>query len=121
MYGYDVQAVDDPCVKAADQSNLLASRLLLPGVSFVNAFPVLRHIPPWFPGAFTAKTAKRAKELTQEVIRVPMDNLKQRMASSINRTLYLNITQLRRTIGRRTCSPIFSIHVLGEEGHRKDI
>jgi len=80
MYGYDVESVDDPCVKAADTSALLGGSLLHPGASFVNAVPVLRHIPSWIPGAFTAKISKRTKELTEETIRIPMDNLKSRMA-----------------------------------------
>lgn len=79
MYGYNVQGVDDPCVEAADESAFLAVRLLLPGGSFLSVFPILRHIPAWFPGAVSRKIAERARELTQITMRVPMENLKKRM------------------------------------------
>ncbi|KJA16392.1 hypothetical protein HYPSUDRAFT_71398 [Hypholoma sublateritium FD-334 SS-4] len=80
MYGYDVQGVDDPCVEAADESAFLAVRLLLPGGSILSVFPILRHIPAWFPGAVSRRIAEKARDLTQITMQVPMENLKKRMA-----------------------------------------
>jgi hypothetical protein len=79
MYGYDVESIDDPCVTSADKSITLGAPLFLPGGSFINVFPILASIPPWFPGAASHKVAAKVKRLTDEVIRVPMDSAKIRM------------------------------------------
>jgi len=79
MYGYDVQSIDDPCVTGADKSVTLGAPLFLPGGSFINVFPFLASIPAWFPGASSRKIAEEVKELTDEVIRVPLDWAKMRM------------------------------------------
>ncbi|KJA16391.1 hypothetical protein HYPSUDRAFT_193237 [Hypholoma sublateritium FD-334 SS-4] len=80
MYGYNVQAANDPCVAAADEGVHLAGPLCMPGGTLLNVFPALRHIPTWVPGTGSMRTVKRARALTEEMIRVPMDDLKKRMA-----------------------------------------
>ncbi|KAF8959261.1 cytochrome P450 [Flammula alnicola] len=79
MYGYNVESLDDRCIKVADESLTIGAKLLLPGASLINIFPFLRHIPPWFPGATSHKAVAEVKKLTEEVVRTPMDLLKERM------------------------------------------
>ncbi|KJA14789.1 hypothetical protein HYPSUDRAFT_48854 [Hypholoma sublateritium FD-334 SS-4] len=80
MYGYDLEGVDDPYITAADESAFLVGQLLRPGGSLINVFPLLRHIPAWFPGAVSRRIAERARQLITETMRIPMDDLKKRMA-----------------------------------------
>ncbi|KAJ3492518.1 hypothetical protein NLJ89_g11218 [Agrocybe chaxingu] len=73
MCGYDVEFLDDPCIHAADKSIELGARLLIPGASLINAFPVLRHIPVWLPGATTLRTAAETIYWSREMQRIPME------------------------------------------------
>ncbi|KJA16390.1 hypothetical protein HYPSUDRAFT_58252 [Hypholoma sublateritium FD-334 SS-4] len=79
MYGYDVQRVNDPCIAAADEIVHIVGPLCLPGGTLLNVFPPLRHIPAWLPGAGSLRKIKRAKSLTEKMIKVPMDKLKEDM------------------------------------------
>ena len=83
MYGYNLERVDDPYISAADESAFLVGQLLRPGGSLINVFPFLRHIPTWFPGAVSLRTAERARQLIVETMRIPMDELKKRMVCRI--------------------------------------
>ena len=79
-----MESVDDPCVINADKSIALGSPLFLPGATMINIFPILAFIPAWFPGASSHKVAAEVKQLTDEVIRFPMDWAKMRMACRLN-------------------------------------
>ncbi|KAH9478386.1 Cytochrome P450 monooxygenase COX2 [Psilocybe cubensis] len=67
MYGYEIKSLDEPCVTMADEALSLGARLLLPGASLMNAFPVLRHVPEWFPGASARKKAGVIRRMTDEI------------------------------------------------------
>jgi len=79
MYGYDVESIDDPYVINAEKSLRLGIKLLVPGGSLIDIFPILAFIPPWFPGASSHKIAAEVKRLTEELTRVPMEWAKTRM------------------------------------------
>jgi len=46
-------------VKAAEKGMAGINRGLLPGTYLVDAFPILKHIPEWFPGAGFKRNAKK--------------------------------------------------------------
>ena len=79
MYGYDVKRVDDPCVAAADEVVHTMAPLFLPGGTFLNTFPVLRHVPTWVPGTVAMRKIKHGKALTEKMINIPMNKLKKDM------------------------------------------
>uniref|UniRef100_A0A8H7XVA8 Cytochrome P450 n=1 Tax=Psilocybe cubensis TaxID=181762 RepID=A0A8H7XVA8_PSICU len=76
MYGYEVKSVDDPCVALADEALRLIAQLIHPGGSLINHIPALRHIPEWFPGAYSRKLAARTKLLNEQVWRLPVEYVK---------------------------------------------
>ncbi|KAF9477799.1 cytochrome P450 [Pholiota conissans] len=80
MYGYDVKSVDDPCINAANQTTLIGGGLLLPGATFINVLPFLRHVPAWFPGASARKLAEEAKRYAEDAERIPMEHVEKCMA-----------------------------------------
>ncbi|KDR67210.1 hypothetical protein GALMADRAFT_258606 [Galerina marginata CBS 339.88] len=80
MYGYEVESIDDPCISAADNSVNIGSPLLLPGANFIDIIPALAHIPAWFPGASSRKTAEIARGFTEEMQRIPMEFVKKRVS-----------------------------------------
>jgi len=56
-YGFDVKPVNDPYVKIAE-NGMQFLRGLIPGTFLVDAFPLLKHVPEWIPGAQFQKNAK---------------------------------------------------------------
>lgn len=79
MYGYEVTSLEDPLVTIADKSLLMGTTLLTPGGSLINIFPFLRHVPAWFPGASSRKTADEVKRMTEWLIQNPLDWVKDKM------------------------------------------
>ncbi|PPQ91909.1 hypothetical protein CVT25_001185, partial [Psilocybe cyanescens] len=76
MYGYEVQSIEEPVVTMADEAIRLGSALLVPGRTLINIFPILQHIPPWFPGASSHRIAEVVKKLTNEMMTIPMEYVK---------------------------------------------
>ncbi|KAH9478398.1 Cytochrome P450 monooxygenase COX2 [Psilocybe cubensis] len=76
-HGYEIKSIDEPCVTMADEALLMGVRLLVPGASLMNVFPVLQHVPEWFPGASARKTAGVIRRMTDEIVRFPLEYVKQ--------------------------------------------
>lgn len=96
MYGYEVESFQDPCIVAAEESVAVGGDLLLPGRSWINTFPVLRYVPPWFPGATTRRIAEKAREINRRVKEIPFDFVKKKVVSD-NNSVYVsnsNFSQL---------------------------
>lgn len=92
MYGHDVESVEDPYVRLADDALLLGSTLLVPGGSLINVVPVLRHIPEWFPGFSSKKIAAKVRRMTHEVLKITLDHVKKSFVS-------FNISYSNRLLG----------------------
>ncbi|KAF8885935.1 cytochrome P450 [Infundibulicybe gibba] len=85
IYGHDVSAMDDRFVTIAETAIDQAGKALIPGAFLVNTFPVLRHLPPWFPGAEFHRTAKKIKKLTSEMQNRPFDFVRKNMKDGTGR------------------------------------
>lgn len=73
MFGYEVKSLRERSVAVIEETIELGAKLLLPGASLLSIFPVLKHIPAWFPGASSRKKAAEVSQLTKEMKRIPMD------------------------------------------------
>ena len=57
-YGIDVQESDDPYILLAEEALKGFNEAAIPGTFWVDLFPILKHVPSWFPGAgFQRKAA----------------------------------------------------------------
>ncbi|KAI0768267.1 CyP450 monooxygenase [Trametes elegans] len=56
-YGIDVADEDDPYVAAVEEGVATFNEAFVPGAFLVETFPVLRHVPRWFPGGGFKRTA----------------------------------------------------------------
>ncbi|KAF8079096.1 cytochrome P450 [Lyophyllum atratum] len=56
---------------------------MFPGAVLVNAFPFLRYLPSWLPGAGFKTFAAGCKTLTDDVLNVPFSWIKEKMASGV--------------------------------------
>ena len=70
-YGLEIQPDDDPYVKTAEQGVRPLMAAAIPGAFLVDAFPFLKQVPKWFPGAGFQKKAKAWKKLARIMIEVP--------------------------------------------------
>ncbi|KAJ6559091.1 cytochrome P450, partial [Mycena vulgaris] len=83
MYGYQVEPTDDHFVTLSENAVKKLSESTLPGAAAVNAFPILRHLPGWFPGCGFQYFAADCRKLTEEMQQVPFDFVKQNMGDGI--------------------------------------
>jgi hypothetical protein len=61
-YGIAVQESDDPYISIAEEALSGAAEAGIPGAFLVDLFPILKHVPSWFPGAGFQKKAARWRE-----------------------------------------------------------
>ena len=78
-YGIDVQESDDPYILVAEEIRRGVIEAGTPGVSWVDVFPMLNHIPSWFPGAGFQKKAAHWKGLAKAVIENPFRYVKEQL------------------------------------------
>ncbi|KAF8964376.1 cytochrome P450 [Flammula alnicola] len=81
VYGHDISAKDDYFVSLAEAAVASLSSGTLPGAVVVNALPLLRFLPAWFPGARFKRVAAAAKKLTTQMQEVPFEFVEKNMAS----------------------------------------
>ncbi|KAK0449604.1 cytochrome P450 [Desarmillaria tabescens] len=80
MYGYPSH-IGDPLrlVKIAEDAMLGFARASEPGRWWVDSFPMLKHVPSWFPGASFQRTAKLMRHDLDELYDVPFNFVKTEM------------------------------------------
>jgi len=79
VYGYDIKPTGDPFVRISEGAVDKLSASILPGAKAVNALPILKHLPAWFPGCDFHCYAQEARELTRKMRNLPFDIVKQKM------------------------------------------
>ncbi|KAJ7032276.1 cytochrome P450 [Mycena alexandri] len=86
-YGIDVLPVDDPYIALADEGVQAGTDATIPGKFLVtsqspqDAFPILRYVPDWFPGAGFKRQAKEWRKVAHALRDVPFAECK-RLAES---------------------------------------
>ncbi|KAF5314830.1 hypothetical protein D9619_007202 [Psilocybe cf. subviscida] len=85
-YGYDIKPQKDYFVTLAKDAVSRISLAILPGAVLVNVVPILRHLPPWFPGAGFQKGATETKEMTTQMKEVPFQWVQKNMAAGTQPT-----------------------------------
>ncbi|KAH8103696.1 cytochrome P450 [Phellopilus nigrolimitatus] len=74
VYGYQVAEKDDPYIELAEKGiNALTDA---EAFFLVNAFPILRYLPEWFPGTKFLQVAKEGYRLSQNMIYEPFEMAK---------------------------------------------
>ncbi|PPQ76076.1 hypothetical protein CVT26_004597 [Gymnopilus dilepis] len=102
MYGYEVESFQDPCVVAAEESVQTGGDLLLPGRSWINTFPILRHVPPWFPGATTRRIAEKARQINRRVVDLPYEFTKKKVEAGTEIPSFVSQFIRRKQEGKAT-------------------
>ncbi|KAJ6554749.1 cytochrome P450 [Mycena capillaripes] len=82
-YGIDVLPSDDPYVTLAHKAVQTFSIGAVPGVYLVDTFPILKHIPRWFPGAGFKRQAEEWSKLSRGMLELPFAETKRQMDSGM--------------------------------------
>ncbi|TFK74827.1 cytochrome P450 [Pluteus cervinus] len=76
IYGRDVHSMEDPYVKLVDEAVSMLANSMFPTALLVNAVPILKHLPAWFPGAGFKRYANKCKVLTERMQNEPLEEVK---------------------------------------------
>ncbi|RXW22001.1 hypothetical protein EST38_g3848 [Candolleomyces aberdarensis] len=94
-YGIQVQEENDPYVELAEAANQGAIIATVPGRFLVEAIPILKYVPAWFPGASFKRKAREWYKLTRMMVEVPYADAKKRIESG-NSTVSVLLTNLQK-------------------------
>ncbi|KAJ7303729.1 cytochrome P450 [Mycena albidolilacea] len=86
-YGIDVLPSDDPYVTLAHKAGRAVSSGAVPGAYLVDTFPILKHIPRWFPGAGFKRQAEEWSKLSRGMLELPFAETKRQMQTAV--TMYI--------------------------------
>ncbi|KAH8114941.1 cytochrome P450 [Phellopilus nigrolimitatus] len=89
-YGHDIVSGEDKFVNLAIDATSRGTAAGIPGMTPVDLFPILRHIPTWFPGAGFKREALITRKLSDMVTEVPFNKVKEERASGTAQTSLVN-------------------------------
>ncbi|KAI5115931.1 hypothetical protein M0805_002081 [Coniferiporia weirii] len=75
-YGHKVESDDDEYTRLAVDAASRASAAGVPGATLVDLVPFLRHMPFWIPGAGSRKAVAKMREVTDDMLNVPYNDVK---------------------------------------------
>ncbi|KAG2053794.1 cytochrome P450 [Suillus hirtellus] len=82
MYDYAIAPVDDPFVALVERSLEIGVKAFRPEVAAVlTEFPILKKLPPWFPGASFVRDAIVRRTLVPMIVDMPFEHVKNSMAA----------------------------------------
>ena len=67
-YGIDIQEFDDPYISLAEEVLNGINEAAILGRFWVDLFPILKHVPSWFPGAGFQKKAAHWRRVNAATI-----------------------------------------------------
>ncbi|GJE98988.1 cytochrome P450 [Phanerochaete sordida] len=76
VYAMDIKDEDDPSLSLVEDAVDVISKIVIPGAYLVDSFPLLRHIPAWFPGSRFKRDAAKWKIIVDEMFMRPYRELK---------------------------------------------
>ncbi|KAG6896371.1 hypothetical protein C0992_008740 [Termitomyces sp. T32_za158] len=77
------KSVIDKFVALSERAVDMLSHSVFPGAIVVNALPILRHIPAWFPGAGFHTFAAETRVYTSQMLEVPFKYVKDQMIAGV--------------------------------------
>ncbi|KAG2008249.1 cytochrome P450 [Coprinopsis cinerea AmutBmut pab1-1] len=76
-YGFEDEEYNKVLVEEAEALASGFSESIIPGRYLVNAFPFLRHVPAWLPGAGFQRTMQYLRKISEKTLSEPFDNVKE--------------------------------------------
>ncbi|KDQ11849.1 hypothetical protein BOTBODRAFT_34941 [Botryobasidium botryosum FD-172 SS1] len=82
-YGLKVESSQDELIAINNEAVGPSLAYFAPGAVLVDTFPILRHVPSWFPGAGFKRHAKILRQKVDTMFDVPFNRVKTNMAAGI--------------------------------------
>lgn len=79
VYAHDVTPKNDFFVDLAEEAVGSLGHTVLPGAALVNALPILRFIPSWFPGAEFQHFCLEARKVLFQMRTLPLASMEAKM------------------------------------------
>ncbi|KAF5353990.1 hypothetical protein D9756_007074 [Leucocoprinus leucothites] len=78
-YGIQIKEENDPYIQHIEEVLTAVGEAAIPGRYLVELFPIMKHIPSWFPGAGWKRKAAYYKRMNDMVSREPYETVKQNL------------------------------------------
>ncbi|RXW22176.1 hypothetical protein EST38_g3685 [Candolleomyces aberdarensis] len=75
-YGLEIQQENDPYLKRSEAVVNALGSAGVPGAFLVDALPILKYVPAWFPGASFKRKAREWRETIRETLEIPFAEVK---------------------------------------------
>ncbi|CDO70506.1 hypothetical protein BN946_scf184569.g49 [Trametes cinnabarina] len=104
IYGLEITDHNDKYIRIAEKAADVYIKISVPGRYLVETFPILRHLPAWFPGASFKRDAAKWEPDVLALRNAAFDNVKREMAQgtalpSIAASLLENALQEKSSAG----------------------
>ena len=83
-YGFDDVEKNAGLIQAAEALVIEVGLATTPGRHLVNTFPILRHVPEWFPGAGWKRYMRGIAKLSRKVLYGPFEDTKANVVSGMS-------------------------------------
>jgi hypothetical protein len=83
-YGIDVKPENDPFVKLGEKGLDILALVSRPDANLVDAIPMLRFLPSWFPGANFKRAAKLYTECLQAMRNAPYNRVREQLVFQLS-------------------------------------
>ena len=84
IYGIDTAATGDQYVAVVEEAIEGPAQGMLPGRFLVEYLPILRYIPPWFPGASSQRLFQKWQDAGARLKNMPYNDAKAALVSASN-------------------------------------
>ncbi|KAI0267098.1 cytochrome P450 [Gloeopeniophorella convolvens] len=97
-YGYEVLESGDPFIRLVDIPMRNFSEIVRPGAFLVDAIPILKYIPAWFPGAGFKRYAAKMYEDNVNMAEVPFKWTKNAMSAGSALPSFVSLNMEGKTL-----------------------
>ncbi|PIL29320.1 cytochrome P450 [Ganoderma sinense ZZ0214-1] len=112
-YGIKVIDEKDPYVEAIEAGSAAFTEAFVPGAFLVDTFPILRHIPGWFPGAEFKQKAAAWKKIAHNMRDAPFEmTMESLVKGTAERSIATTIIEKAR---RKECSDISAEKIIARD------
>ncbi|KAL4247551.1 cytochrome P450 monooxygenase [Abortiporus biennis] len=91
-YGHEIVSDDDPYLQIAKEVNNVVTGAGDPGATPPDLFPILKKLPPWFPGAWFIRYGQEARKVVHKVKEWPFREVIANMAAGTANESFLSLT-----------------------------
>ena len=109
-YGIKIQPDNDPYIEIAEKALTGLAAGAQPGAFLVESFPILKHVPAWFPGAGFKRKARMWRAWTKKMVEAPF-LAAQRQIVRLFPLPKRDEAERNELVGGRNCYRIFHLHV----------